>query len=129
MSGILYYNVSRCARSTNSLFLDLNNFVDPLKIITWSPCGFWLFCNFLCILLSTDRTLVQSSWGEEWLIMDTGDLSTLSVVPRPFKRRRKGPGTYCTRMCQLPQENLGCHKQLYAFLPSFHSLGYKATPI
>ena len=27
----------------------------------------------------------------------------------------------------LPQENLGCRKRLYAFLPSSHGLGYEAT--
>ena len=25
----------------------------------------------------------------------------------------EGPGTYCTRMRQLPQENLGCRERLY----------------
>jgi hypothetical protein len=29
-----------------------------------------------------------------------------SLVPRPRKEKEEGPGTYCTRMHQIPQENL-----------------------
>ena len=36
---------------------------------------------------------------------------------------------YCTRMRQLPQENLGCRELLYAFSPSSSGLGYETTPI
>ena len=55
--------------------------------------------------------------------------SVLSLVLRPFEGEEKGPGTFCTRMRQLPQENLGYHKRLYAFSPSSRGLGYDATPI
>ena len=55
--------------------------------------------------------------------------SVLSLVPRPFEGEEKGPGTFCTRMRQLPQENLGYCKRLYAFSPSSRGLGYEATLI
>ena len=41
---------------------------------------------------------------------------TLALYPGPLiEGEEKGPGTYCTRMRQLPQENLGYRERLYAF--------------
>ena len=46
----------------------------------------------------------------------------LASYPGPLiEEEEKGPGTYCTRMRQLPQENLGCRERLYAFSLSSHA--------
>ena len=40
-----------------------------------------------------------------------------SLVPRPGRRRKEGPGTYCTRMHQLPQETWGATNNCMLFHP------------
>ena len=73
------------------------------------------------------RTLAATSWVD--VPYYSGKLifhryyQNLASYPGPLiEGEEKGPGTYCTRMRQLPQENLGCRKQLYENFDTYYVL-------